>query len=190
MAKLEKIFPERELVQFLRAFEIPEVDQTDLTLVTEYSDETYNPFDINFRGIIYFNNRLMISFSKADEGISVRVGKDGGWIGGLEISNTILAFTIKELTLNEFKQGFTKFWNEPKYCLVSEYQSGTNRKVHRQGSLNELILYAEGTGYETVHREKGRFPYFIKVHLPPYEDRILSIKVLTDQQIKNINSGK
>lgn len=190
MVKLKEIFPEKELVQFLRAHELPEVDQTELTRVLEYQDDTYNFLDVNFRGIIYFDNRLMISFNKVDEGIGVRVGKDNGWIGGLEIENTILAFTIKNFTLDEFKQGFTKFWNEPQYCLVSHCQSGSIKGVRYQGSLNTLILYAEGNGYETVHREKRRFPFFIKPELPPYQDRTLSIEVLTDQQIKNINNRR
>ena len=191
MNPLEELFPEKELIEFLAGFEIDGVDMTELSGVNTYANTTYNPFDVDFGGIIYLDNRLMIVFSKDGDEVDCRVGVDKGWIGGLEPYNNRLAFTIKEITLDEFKRGFTEFYNNPQYSLASKYASGSFLDVKLVGSLDELERYALSNGYEKKTSPDSDNTYYFDGSREKWDsENILQVYVLSPKHIYNIRNHR
>jgi hypothetical protein len=184
---LESIFEETKLIDFLKDYEVSFVDVNELDNVREYQNSTYNDFDREFGGRIYLNNQMLICFSYDDNHKPYcKIGRDSGWVGGLDATSINLAFNMDDMSFKSFKKGFIEAYNNPQYSLTSMYYSSC-REVIFTGTLAEVKERGIAEGY-TFHESsyEGGFGYFEKDNY----DKMMNIYVFPEQIIKNINSTK
>ena len=186
--KLNNLFYENELINLIKTYDFKTADVSNLERIT-YS-ESENPFKLNDNVWIQISPKddwygsLIIVIEKVKNHYEIRIGKDTGWTGGLEIDSTEFAFDIPKLTFEEFKKGFLNATINQNYCLYSEW----SKKIHLIGSLQEIKDYALQNGYEL--EEYGNKIVLRSKNLSKYNDEhTLLVSVLSSTQIQNLQNN-
>ena len=183
--ELNNLFDENELINLIKMYDFKTADVSNLERITYSKSE--NPFKLNDNLWItispkdYWYGSLIIVIEKVKNHYEIRIGKDTGWTGGIEIDSTEFAFDIPKLTFEEFKKGFLNATINQNYCLYSKHSD----KIHLIGSLQEIKDYALQNGYELLSDK-----YFVSKNLSKYNDEhTLVVKVFSSKQIQNLQSN-
>jgi hypothetical protein len=148
---LDTIFEESKLIDFLKGYAVAFVDVNELSEVSEYQNSTYNEFDRKFGGRIYLNNQMLICFSYDDDHKPYcKIGRNSGWIGGLDMLSIKMTFKMVDMSFESFKKGFIQAYNNTQYSLTTMYNSSSCKEVIFTGTLAEVKERGIAEGY-TFH---------------------------------------